>query len=166
MLEKPELHWRELDLDVAARDAARETIEAELTDDQLLAGARRRTAPQQTAHACLELFVRHRLHDVAICAGIEPAHDCLRIFIAGVQQDGSALACPSQLLENLEAVTVTELEIENDSIILIYKCEQPGILTRVGNVDRIAIFGQNPPDQVRYTLVIFGNQNTNGTNSS
>jgi hypothetical protein len=70
------------------------------------------------------------------------------------------------VLVYFEAVTVSDLEIENDSIILIHKCEQPGILTRVGNVDRIAIFGQNPPDQVRYALVIFGNQNTNGTNSS
>ena len=36
MFEKPELHRSELDLGVAARDAARETIEAELTDDELL----------------------------------------------------------------------------------------------------------------------------------
>ena len=63
-------------------------------------------------------------------------------------------------------MTITELEIENDSIILIHKREQSCVLTGVSNIDGVAILGKNPPDQVRYAFVIFGDQNTNGTNSS
>jgi hypothetical protein len=119
MLEQSQLHWSQLDLHRAARNTPSETIETQRAKRDLFTHSRAGTAAQQTSNARAKLLIRDRLHDVAISACIKSANYCCGIFGSRVKQDGCCLARGTKLLENLESVAVAQLQVENDSIVLI-----------------------------------------------
>jgi hypothetical protein len=65
----------------------------------------------------------------------------------------------SQLLEDLEPVTVSELEIENDSIVLVDHRERSGFFAAGCDVDGVGFVPQHALDQFQYGAVVVDYEN-------
>jgi hypothetical protein len=65
----------------------------------------------------------------------------------------------SQLLEDLEPVTVPELEIENDSIVLVDHRQRPGLLAAGCDVDGVGLIPQHAHYQLQYGAVVVDYEN-------
>src|SRR2546423_15414988 len=69
-----------------------------------------------------------------------------------------AAAAP-QLLQNLEAMAVAELEIENDAVVVVHQRQHTRLFTRRSGVNRIRLVAQHSRDQLQYGTVIIDNKN-------
>src|SRR5689334_24172131 len=120
MLEQLELHRRKADIVGVAGDASCQAIEHEVSDAHLFFSATFFSVPGENANAGAKLLVRHWLDDVIVRAGVQPAHDRLGIGAARVEQHRRVAAVAPQLLQDLEAMAVPELQIQDDAVIVVH----------------------------------------------
>ena len=67
----------------------------------------------------------------------------------------------AQLLKNLESVTVSEIDIEDDAVVVRDEREHARLFSGVRDVNRVTIFGEDPSNERGNRLVVFSNQNAN-----
>src|SRR6185503_16544917 len=106
---------------------------------------------------------RNGFHDVFVSASIESAHNGSDVFSSCIEEHGSGLACRTHLLEYLKAVTVSQLEVENNAVVLVHERKQAGVLARMRDVYCVPVFREDAANETGDRLVVFCDENANGT---
>ena len=122
-----------------------------------------RASPDEGADARSQLFVRDGLHHVVVGAGIEPSNDRFGVTEPRVEQHGCTPPAATQLLQNLESVSVSELQVENDSVVLVDERERPGFLAARGQVYRVGLILQHAADQLEDCAIVVDYENSHST---
>ena len=60
----------------------------------------------------------------------------------------------AQLLEDLETVTISELEIEDDSVVLVHQRQSACLLAGGRRIDGVRFIAQDPRDQLQNRFVV------------
>src|SRR5688500_2301219 len=154
VLEEPHLRRGDPGVVGAAGDAARETIQKEVPDGDLLTDTRARTPADECANTGAQLVVGDRFYDEVIRSRVEPAHDRLAVALPGIQHYRRPAAGTPQLLEYLEPVSVAKMEIEDDSIVVVHECKRSRLLAGRSKVDGVCLAAQDAFHEVENGVVI------------
>ena len=57
---------------------------------------------------------------------------------------------------------VAEVDIEDDSVVIVDKGKHPRFFARVGNVDRVAVLSQYPANEGGNRSIVLGDEQTDG----
>src|SRR5689334_14730669 len=120
----------------------------------------------QRPHSRSQLFVGDRLDHVVVGARVEAAHDRVCISPSGVEEHRSVTAVSPQLLQNLKPVSVAQLQIEDDAVVLVDECEGARFFARRSGIDGIALVAQYARNQLQYRLVIIDYENSHPVSGS
>jgi len=66
---------------------------------------------------------------------------------------------PPQLLKNLESMPVSQLEIEDDSVVVVYQCEGSRFLSGRGSVYGVGFVAEHTGHQLQYALIVIDYEN-------
>ncbi len=113
-LEQLELDRRELDLPPAPPRVARQQVELEIGEDELLGAA---TGPtQQRPDTGDQLLVRERLDQVVVGARLEPGDPVAHRVARGQHQHRQLIAGSAQLLADLDPVAPRHHHVEHHRV--------------------------------------------------
>ena len=161
MFEQPQLPRRQLDLLTLLSYASRQPIELQVSHYKLITHKLRIPAAQEAAHSRPKLLVGHRLDDVLIGARIETTNDCIGPAHSGVEKDWRAFPFCPQLLNYLESMPVTEVCVEDNSVVVVDERQQPRLLPGGGDIESISVIRQDTLDQSRDRSVVLRDQDAN-----
>ena len=150
-----ELHGCEAYVLALARHSARKAIQREISRAGLFAHAGASAAPpDEGPYARAKLLVRNGLDDVIIGAGVETANDRFCVGAPGVQKYGSWASVPPQLLEDLKTVPVSQLQIENYSVVVVDERQRPCLLARGRHVHGVRFVAEYTGDELQYCSIV------------
>jgi hypothetical protein len=110
------------------------------------------------SHARPQLVVGNRLDDEIIRACVEAAHDRRAVALSGVEHHRRPPSRAPQLLQNLEAVPVAEVEIEDDPVVVVDERKRARLLARRREVDCVRLVAQHAFHQVQDRVIIVDDQ--------
>jgi hypothetical protein len=110
-------------------------------------------------HPGAQLLVADWLHDIVVSAGVEASHYGIAVGATGVEKHRRPATVSAELLQNLEAVPVSQLEIEHDAVVLVDEGKHPRFLSGACGVHGVAVIAQNAGDQLQDRAIVINCQN-------
>ena len=156
-LEQRELLRRELDLGVAAPDAPRGRVEAQVADRE----HRRplgRAAPGERPQPGEQLGERERLRQVVVGAGVEAADAILDRVARGQHQHRRPDAVRAQPAADLDAVHAGEHQVEHDRVVLGRARHPQRVFAGAGDVGGVRLLDEPAPQQRRELGLVLDDQ--------
>jgi hypothetical protein len=159
VFEEGEFLLGELELDAGATSLAADEIDFKIGDAQAR-GLRlvRSAAAEQGAEASLEFCHGEGFGHVVVAATLESKDALVHRTARGQDQDRRGDALGTETLDQVEAVSVREIEIDNQSVVDAFEGQAFGLTALGARVNAEAGFGKGPGKEIANGVVIFNDK--------